>query len=146
MSRCAPKRSGPTDCSCFTKRNLLTIISVWNAYHSNDQAKQIVAKPYLTKCDIWGRINKRILENSECENEQCWMKLEQLADFAKTYKEQDFFRPIAPGEWFNDANPIGSIPSSVDTNRWLSSEDISKVMDQYDGKKTQIHLSRYRTH
>ena len=135
MSRCAPQRSGPTDCSCFTKRNLLTIVSVWNAYYSNDQTKQIAAKSYLTKCSIWERINERIRAESECDNEQCWMKLEQLADFAKTYKEQDYFRPIAPGEWFNGAHMIGSMPASTDTSRWLSSEDISKVMDQYDGKK-----------
>lgn len=130
MSRCAPQRE-PADCSCFTKQNLLAIVSVWNAYYSNEPDKHINAKSYLPKCDIWGRINERILENGECNNEQCWMKLKQLAQFAHNHKEHEYFRPIAPGEWFNGAKLLGS----DDTNRWLSSTDISKVMDQYDGKK-----------
>lgn len=132
MSHCAPTKNSSNDCSCFTKTNLLAIAMAWNSFHSSTKEKHIQVKPYMTKCTIWNRIDNVISEYSDCDNEQCWIKLEQLAQFSKHHKGSDYFRPLAPGEWFHDGVLIGN---STSTDMWLSSTDISSVMDQYDGDK-----------
>lgn len=130
MQRCAPNRKRRlTDCSCFTKKQLLRIAEVWNN-NVNVSTQTIQVTKQMKKCNIWKHIKKKINENSSCSNEQCWLGLSQLASASKSLRSMDIFKPLWPSEWFSKSNVFRN--NSETETTWLSSDDIWNVLHQYE--------------
>lgn len=130
-SYCAPSVS-KNQCTCFSKKELLKIASVWN--ENRPDSEHIHYSKNLTKCEIWERIDTIMKKYAKCNNEQCWFKLKELAEFSRTRKELDYFRPLVPDEWFLNTKILGS-DYTASENLWLSNKTISEVMNQYESDK-----------
>ena len=96
--------------TCYNKDSLLKMRDLWNKRHSNDT---------ITKSNdcrkIWREIKHKI--GDQCEHEMCWL--------SKTFKElkldsSSFFAPFHPKSW------------KQDEHTWLTSNDITRVMKQYE--------------
>jgi len=109
---CSPKSKGEMNgFSCYTDNSLFKLRDLWNARHPNLKISSNNPK------DIHSQLSKNL--KNVCSTEACWLK--QKGDFGHIKDElSDSFAPISPPEW--KKNP----------NEWLSSEDIIKVMKQYE--------------
>lgn len=109
MDKCAPKYSDQT-ISCFTKDALLQIVRSFNA-KNRDQVK---VNNHHSKEEIWEAIQAKM--SQKCgKDETCWLEQPFLKSNPSLAK---FFKPIAP----------------LGRYQWLSTDDIRKVMRQYEDK------------
>ena len=109
---CSPKSKDEiNDFSCYTDKSLYKLRDLWNARHPDSVIDTNSPK------EIHSILSKK-LENV-CNTESCWLKQKNM--FGQLESElSDSFAPESPPEW--KKNP----------NEWLSSEDIMKVMKQYE--------------
>jgi len=110
--RCAPRPGHPEKSySCYTDQTLIGLRNQWNKSYPKDSCWD--NDPHK----IWVFLDSRL--NHKCETESCWVK----QPFAKEKFKQELrtsFAPKAPSSW--KKNP----------NEWLSSDEIAKVMKQYE--------------
>ena len=97
--------------SCF-KNNILFILKEnWN---SNNSKKIESNDPK----EIWRFLKKNM--GKKCYNELCWLKNKDVSEnLDNEFIKNKYFRPFSPKTW--KKKPY----------EWLSSKDISKVMEQY---------------
>ena len=109
---CSPKpKNEINDFSCYTDKSLYKLRDLWNERHPDVKINTNSPK----------EIHKILSEKFKniCNKESCWLK--QKADLGHVSSDMaDSFAPESPPEW--KQNP----------NEWLSSEDIMKVMKQYE--------------
>ena len=111
---CAP--SPEFKFTCLTKNILFKLKNSWN---SLDNSNKILSNnPYT----IWKFFDK-VLKN-KCNNEKCWLEQIFVKNNISISEINNLYRPKSPGSW--KSNP----------NEWLSSNDIIKVMKQYEKKFT----------
>ena len=98
--------------TCYTKQQLLDLVSIWNNKSNIDKIDNITS---LSKNELWIELRKRY----NTVHEDLWLK-----DVKKTRKKKyiESFAPLVPKEWNN--NP----------NQWLSDEDLFKAMKAYEKK------------
>lgn len=122
--QCAPKakdkKNGNNDTddnelqkfSCYTKDALIKMKNLWNARHKDSAITDTKPK------DIWNSLKNKM--KNACYNESCWLKQKfmehNLNDELSTYT----FAPKSPTKW------------KEDHTTWLNSNDIEKVMKQYE--------------
>jgi len=108
MEYCAP--GGGSDGSCFSLKSLRKIAIAYNAEHRDKVIKNIGR---LTKSQLVREITDRL--SHVCPNQWCWI-------------DQNFVKKINDPEiqylTFRPRRPVGKY-------RWLSTDDIYKVMSQY---------------
>ena len=109
--KCAPLQKKMVDSrlkdkTCYSNK---TLFMLRDEYNKKKENKKIISNdPYI----IWNLLKKY---NTECLNEKCWIKNEKI-------NKLEYFRPKSPKSWIN--NPY----------TWLDSNDIIKVMNQYEKK------------
>lgn len=116
--QCAPKAKNETqeneirEFSCYTKDALFKMRDLWNARHKDTMITDKIPK------NIWESLKDKM--KGACYNESCWLKQKfmenNLTDELSTYT----FAPKSPLKW------------KENHNTWLNSNDIEKVMKQYE--------------
>jgi hypothetical protein len=109
---CSPKpKDVMNNFTCYTNESLYKLRDLWNARHPDVKIRSNTPK------EIHRLLTEKL--SSVCNKESCWLK--QKAEFGPVSSDMaDSFAPESPPEW--KKNP----------NEWLSSEDIIKVMKQYE--------------
>ena len=109
---CSPKpKDKMNNFTCYTNDSLYKLRDLWNARHPDVKINSNSPK------EIHRLLTEKL--SSVCNKESCWLK--QKAEFGPVSSDMaDSFAPESPPEW--KKNP----------NEWLSSEDIIKVMRQYE--------------
>jgi len=109
---CSPKpKDELNDFTCYTNRSLYKLRDLWNARHPDVKINSNSPK------EIHRLLSEKL--QKVCNKESCWLK--QVTEFGPVGSDMaDSFAPESPQEW--KKNP----------NEWLSSEDIIKVMKQYE--------------
>lgn len=101
--------------TCYDNDKLHKLRDGWNVRHPDARIETNDPK------EIWTALKQRF--GRMCRNEACWMK--QLAgnEFNERIANDDAtFAPEAPKSWIRDPD------------EWLSSEEIERVMKQYEDK------------
>tara|TARA_B100001769_G_scaffold268566_1_gene257237 strand:+ start:2165 stop:3058 length:894 start_codon:yes stop_codon:yes gene_type:complete len=99
--------------SCYGKKDILNMKNIWNTNNSNN--KIISNDPKK----IWIFFKKNL--SNKCYNELCWLNDKSFnSDINKNVVINSLFRPFSPEAW--KSKPY----------QWLSSNDIIKVMKQYE--------------
>ncbi len=109
---CSPKSQ--YSFSCYTKKNIYKLKSNWN--RSNKNNKITSTDPYKIWIDLKNKLS------NDCTNEKCWLDQSFMIKNKNKLLENYTFAPNAPDTW--NSNP----------NEWLNSDDIIKVMRQYEFK------------
>jgi len=110
--QCSPlSKSSNLNKTCLSNENLFKLRDLWNSIHKD--AKILSSDPD----EIWQTLDKNM--RTVCNNEMCWTT-QPFVDKTSKKEINESFAPLAPKEW--KKNP----------NEWLSSDDISRVMDQYE--------------
>lgn len=109
---CSPKpKDEINDFTCYTNKSLIKLRDLWNARHPDVKISSSSPK------EIHKLLSEKL--SNACNKESCWLR--QKADFGAVSSDiAESFAPESPPEW--KKNP----------NEWLSSEDIIKVMKQYE--------------
>ena len=109
---CSPKpKNEMNNYSCYTNKALYKLRDLWNARHPDVKIKSNSPK------EIHYILSNKLI--NLCNKESCWIKQKGL--FGEINNDlTDSFAPETPNEW--KQNPYA----------WLSSEDIIKVMKQYE--------------
>jgi len=109
---CSPKpKDKMNNFTCYTNDSLYKLRDLWNARHPDVKINSNSPK------EIHRLLTEKL--SGVCNKESCWLK--QKAEFGPVSSDMaDSFAPESPPEW--KKNP----------NEWLSSEDITKVMRQYE--------------
>lgn len=96
--------------SCFDDKTIFFLRDIWNSRHPD--VKIVETKPEK----IWVELKSKL---SQCSHEICW--LEQIVSNPEVKKKlkRISFAPKAPISW------------NKNKNEWLSSVDISNVLEQY---------------
>lgn len=114
-ANCSPDANEPSRFSCLKDPDLMLLKRLWNSKNSNNN--QINSNdPKI----VWQQLNNFM--SGKCEKETCWMKQTFVDNKTKHLLLSSRFAPIAPQEWIK--NP----------NEWLSSDEITEVMEQYESK------------
>lgn len=98
--------------SCYTPELLSRLKTEWNATHLTKKIKS--NEPYK----IWDKLKNNLLD--KCDTEQCWLQQRFMLNKTDSRFNQHTFAPKAPDTW--KKNP----------NEWLNSNDLTKVMRQYE--------------
>lgn len=99
--------------SCYNYDDLLYLKKMWNKFGN----KKITSRSAKI---IWNQLKKNLI--GLCNNEKCWLsKLDNKNKYTQK-KIASLFAPYSPDSW--KKNPV----------EWLSSEDIKKIMKQYEEK------------
>jgi hypothetical protein len=121
--QCAPKVKKNTDnkgnyddnieeFSCYTKDALIKMKNVWNTRHKTSPITDTKSK------DIWNSLKNKM--KNACYNEYCWLKQKFMENNLNDKLTSYTFAPKSPPKW------------KEDPNTWLNSDDIEKVMKQYE--------------
>jgi len=120
---CSPLNDGIQGVSCMDKDLLLEIAKSLNNLKTKQKKKDIK----LINCsgtpeEIHRCIGENIKKISSCSSEPCWSTIRNLMKELgpKKKKFSNMFRPMMPQKWLKDYNT------------WLNTNDIDKVMGQYD--------------
>ncbi len=109
---CSP--SSNNKYTCYNNESLLKMKTLWNMRHPDRKILSTNAK------DIWEGLKNNM--HNVCNNEKCWLKQQFMDNNLTTELSLYTFAPSAPETWIG--NP----------NEWLNSNDIIKVMQQYEHK------------
>ena len=110
--QCSPEKEN--DFTCYSNENLEKMKRLWNTRHpynlilSNDTRV------------IWDSLKQNI--GSSCNKESCWLKQKFMEGNLGSSLLNYTFSPVSPESW------------KKNKNEWLSSDDIIKVMKQYEKK------------
>lgn len=112
-AKCSPAMIGNINSfSCYSNAALEQLKNIWNTKHSTD---------IITASDprnIWDSLRKRFA--NVCETEKCWMRQKFIEEKLGSDIMNYTFAPDAPRSW--SSNPT----------EWLSSNDITSVMNQFE--------------
>ena len=104
---------GNGEFSCYDTASLIKLKSLWNKENINDKIH--TTQPY----QIWSSLKTK-MEN-QCPHEKCWLrKISSTTQIPQSLYAS--FAPSQPSVW--KQNP----------NTWLNSDDITKVLRQYEMK------------
>ena len=107
---CSPNKK--LNFTCYDNEELNRLKTSWNSYYPNNKILTNNNKK------IWEFLQKELINN--CDTEQCWLKQDFMNNRLTNKLLTNTFAPKSPDSW--KTNP----------NEWLSSEDIIKVMRQYE--------------
>lgn len=114
--KCAPSKKS-TDGSCYSIDNLKDIASAYNKEFS-DKIKMSNNKKVLLQ-EITGKMHKRFnCDQNGNDQQKCWQSSSLIKGMNNNDIKYNTFRPNGPR----------------DTNKWLATGDINKVMQQYQYK------------
>ena len=99
--------------TCIRDKSICKLKSLWNQRHPDDKIQ--AANVHAT----WGNLKNKLA--NVCDKESCWLK-QQFVKGELNRELRTAFAPEAPQKW--KKNP----------NEWLSSNDITAVMKQYENK------------
>jgi len=108
--RCAPGRDHKF--TCYNSNGLHQLKNAWNNKYTNKRIN--TNNPY----DIWKYFSTQF--NNMCNDEKCWLKQTFINDNLTIDLKKYTFAPDSPYSWNNTPN------------EWLSSDEISNVMKQYE--------------
>jgi len=100
------------DFSCYTKEALIKMKKLWNARHKDSAIIDTNPK------DIWNSLKSKM--KNACYNESCWLKQKFMENNLNDELSIYTFAPKSPPKW------------KENHNTWLNSDDIEKVMKQYE--------------
>jgi hypothetical protein len=107
---CSPKKN--FDFTCYSSTSLNKLKLLWNKKHPEKKIKTNNSR------EIWESLKNN--QNNVCNTERCWLN----QNFAKNNLDSELknytFAPKSPPTWRE--NP----------NEWLDSNDLNKVMRQYE--------------
>lgn len=115
--KCAPKKNNTNDpelkdFTCYSRTNLQTFKELWNN-NSDEKINTNNSK------EIWQFFKNKL--SKECYDELCWLKKSKLSSINNSeLLIKEIFKPFSPKTWITN-------PST-----WLSSVDITKIMNQYE--------------
>jgi hypothetical protein len=107
---CSPKKNHSF--TCYSSHSLNKLKLLWNKRYPDRQITTNNSK------EIWEQL-KKYLANS-CNTERCWLQQNFAIDNLDTELKNYTFAPKSPPSW--KKNP----------NEWLDSNDINRVMRQYE--------------
>lgn len=100
--------------TCYKDSALYKLCDLWNLRHSDDKIT----------CDnpreIWNILKEKMA--NVCDSEKCWLNQQFAANNIDANLKHYTFAPERPVSW--NKNP----------NEWLSSNDLTRVMKQYEKK------------
>jgi hypothetical protein len=111
---CSPIKTVKQEKTCYSKDDLLFLASSFNKKRKDE--KKILLNQ--SKKKLWEELNNKL--KKECEYEWCWLEKDFIPSPYSRKMLQETFRPKKPKEW--NKNPY----------EWLTTEDIKKVMKQYE--------------
>lgn len=112
--KCHPKNKSFKKDTCLDSNTLLLLKSIWNKRHPDNKITS------RRNDNIWRDLKKGL--SGSCNNEMCWIdSVVENKEQKKSIKDE-LFVPIMPESW--KKNP----------KEWLSSDEISDVMKQYEDK------------
>ena len=100
--------------TCYNDKSLSNMKNLWNKRHPDSKIESDNPK------EIWNHLKASM--NNVCNNEKCWLKQQFMDNNLTSDLTLYTFAPSAPEKWLE--NP----------NEWLNSNDIIKVMKQYEHK------------
>ena len=109
--QCSPDHNNK-DYTCYNSENLEKMRILWNARHPDNLITTNDSKK------IWMQLKENI--GSVCNKESCWLKQKFMEGNVTKDLLNYTFSPKSPDSW------------KKNKNEWLSSEDILKVMKQYE--------------
>lgn len=109
---CAPKHKYDHKHTCYDSHALIKMRNSWNKRNRDQQIHTNVPK------EIWNEMKK--IFNDTCQIESCWLKNKAINEGLDRDILNYTFAPQKPTSW--KKNP----------NTWLDSNDIKKVMKQYE--------------
>ena len=98
--------------TCYSKNSLEKIKKMWNKRHPDKVIFTNDSK------EIWSQLKNNLKD--VCSTERCWIKQKFMENSLDSELLNNTHAPYAPKSW--KENP----------NEWLSSNDIEKVMKQYE--------------
>jgi hypothetical protein len=98
--------------TCYSKNSLEKIKKMWNKRHPDKVIYTNDSK------EIWSELKNNLKD--VCSSERCWIKQKFMENKLDSELLNNTHAPYAPKSW--KENP----------NEWLSSNDIEKVMKQYE--------------
>ena len=107
---CSPKKD--FNFTCFSSDSLEKIRRQWNKSHPD--SKILTNNPK----EMWEKLKDKI--GNKCKTEKCWLNQKFMKNNVDSELASFTFAPVAPEKW--KRNP----------NEWLTSDDIIKVMKQYE--------------
>ena len=109
---CAPKKKYEHTYTCYDSTALLKIRNIWNKRNITEQINTD------DPIEIWNELKKKFSET--CDIESCWLKDQAIKEELDREILNYTFVPEKPSKWKNKPNT------------WLNSNDIKKVMRQYE--------------
>lgn len=109
---CAPQKKRDFHHTCFNSKALLKMRNNWNKRNTDDKIETTYPE------EIWKELKDKF--KTVCESESCWLKQEAINSGLDREILNYTFAPQKPLSW--KKNP----------NTWLDSNDIKKVMRQYE--------------
>jgi hypothetical protein len=106
----------PVSTSCYDENQLKFIRALWNAKHPDDKISKTES---LAK--VWNILQTKF--KNKCNDEECWVD-ELKPDTKVAHDLTKSFAPDAPEEWKRKPT------------MWLSSDEITNVMEQYEDAYT----------
>jgi hypothetical protein len=110
LLNCSP--SAKHNFTCYSSRSLDKLKHLWNKAHGDLKITTNNSR------EIWEKLNQNL--SKICNDERCWMSQNFMANNLDPELKNHTFAPTSPQIW--KKNP----------NEWLNSEDINKVMRQYE--------------
>ena len=98
--------------TCYKSDELIRLKNSWNARYPKDAIN--ASDPTI----IWNELKKKTADN--CNNEMCWLNQRFVTDISISGLAETAFAPKSPVSWRRNHN------------QWLDSEDIIKIMNQYE--------------
>ena len=111
LSKCAPS-ADVSSSICFSKQSLIKIANAWNVSH-NDKINI-----NQTKEELWQSINNKL--SGVCKTDECWLEQPFVKQINDPELHHFTFRPKMPTDWYTNKY------------KWLDTNDIMKVMMQYN--------------
>ena len=109
---CSPKTD--FNYTCYSNDSLEKLKRKWNKSHSHH--KILTNNPKK----IWNELKDKM--DNKCNTEKCWLNQQFIKNDLDSELSSFTFAPVAPDKW--KRNP----------NEWLTSDDIVKVMKQFEHK------------
>jgi len=107
---CSPNKK--LSYTCYSKKSLFKLKNLWNKRYPNKKIRTNDAKK------IWITLKNNL--KSSCSNEKCWLNQQFIKNNISISFFDNTFAPQAPPTW------------KQDKNTWLDSNDLNKVMSQYE--------------
>ena len=120
QGHCSPKslRGNNNNNSCLNRKLLVKLAKILN---NNPKCDHIDCKS--NNNNLHDNICENMTKISDCKSEYCWLTVQDIVQKLKGPEIDEFkehFRPKMPDDWVSDKN------------KWLNTNDIDKVLLQYE--------------